>query len=88
MKPFNFIFIIFLLFSIVMPLLCVMQNALKRLNTVLRQNGRNLLNDVNLQLNQSKYTWNTEWYEDMPVDHFSYGTSKTYNHKLFKYNLI
>ena len=82
MKSLKFIFIIFTLLSIVIPMFCFMQNEVQRINT-LKKIRRNLLNNDNLLVNQSNYKYEVEWYEDMPIDHFSYGDSRKFRLRLF-----
>ena len=82
MKSLKFISIIFTILSIVIPMFCFMQNEVQRINT-LKKIRRNLLNNDNLQVNQSRYKYEVEWYEDMPIDHFSYGDSRKFRLRLF-----
>lgn len=87
MKSFKLILFIFTLFCFVIPLFCIFQNNLKQLYNM-GNFEKIFLNDDNIELNHTKYTWNEEWYEEMPIDHYSYGNPMTFRLRLFYIFLI
>ena len=73
MNLLNFNIFIFTLFYNTLPSFCLNFIGRKSQLTKILSENKKQINDL-----QTKYSWNEEWFEEMPVDHFSYRDSRKF----------